>query len=76
MHFTLAALIVALAALAAAAPQHARQRRGQAIPIAKRSALVDADKTVDAHALASYVASVKAYVVHIVTSIPHLLKYF
>ncbi|KAF8122505.1 Asp-domain-containing protein [Boletus edulis] len=60
MRFTLATSIVALAVLAAAAPQPAGQRIGMAIPITKRSSLVKADKSVNFDALKSHVAAVKA----------------
>lgn len=73
MHFTLATSIVALAILAAAAPRPAGQRIGTAIPIAKRSRLVNADNSVNIDALKSHVASVKAYVVCVATSF--LLKH-
>ncbi|KAF8452920.1 acid protease [Boletus edulis BED1] len=60
MRLTLATSIVALAVLAAAVPQPAGQRIGIAIPITKRSSLVNADKGVNFDALKSHVAAVKA----------------
>lgn len=60
MRFTLATSVVALAVLAAAAPQPAGKRIGLPIPITKRSGLLDADKSVNVDALKSHVASVKA----------------
>ncbi|KAG6373237.1 Asp-domain-containing protein [Boletus reticuloceps] len=60
MRFTLATSIVALAVLAVAAPQPTGQRIGMAIPITKRSSLVNADKSVDFDALKSHVAAGKA----------------
>ncbi|KAH0838858.1 acid protease [Lanmaoa asiatica] len=60
MRITLATSIVALAVLAAAAPQPAGQKTGVAVPIAKRSGFVNADKSVDIEALHSHVASITA----------------
>ncbi|KAF9221253.1 Asp-domain-containing protein [Gyrodon lividus] len=60
MHFTFAAVIVALPFVVAAAPQPAKQRIGTAIPISKRSGLINADKSVNFDALKSHVASTKA----------------
>lgn len=71
MRFTLATSIVALAVLAAAVPQPVVKRTGLAVPITKRSKLVNADKSVDFDALNAHVGSVKAYVLRFVTS--HLL---
>ena len=74
MRFTLATSMVALAILTAAAPQPTGQRIGVAIPITKRSGLVNADKTVNIDALKSHVASIKVYVACTVTvySLKHL----
>ncbi|KAH0838841.1 Asp-domain-containing protein [Lanmaoa asiatica] len=60
MRFTLATSIVGLAVLATAAPQPIGQRIGTAIPITKRSGLVNADKSVNFDALNSHIASVRA----------------
>ncbi|KAF8553168.1 acid protease [Imleria badia] len=64
MRFTLATSIVALAILAAAAPRPAGQKIGIAIPITKRSSLVNDDKSINADALKSHVASIKAKIRH------------
>ncbi|KAF8550135.1 acid protease [Imleria badia] len=60
MWFTLATAVVALAVSAAAAPQTIGRRNSRAIPITKRSGLVNADKSVNFDALHSHLASVKA----------------
>ncbi|KAF9221252.1 Asp-domain-containing protein [Gyrodon lividus] len=60
MRFTLATVIAGLPFLVSAAPQPAKQRIGTAIPISKRSGLVNADKSVNFDALKSHVASTKA----------------
>ncbi|KAF9226157.1 acid protease [Gyrodon lividus] len=61
MHFTLATAITALPFFVAAAPQRVNQgARGTAIPLSKRSSLVNADKSVNLEALKSHVASTKA----------------
>ncbi|KIJ60518.1 hypothetical protein HYDPIDRAFT_98543 [Hydnomerulius pinastri MD-312] len=62
MRFTLATVIAALPFLVAAVPQPVEQRVGTAIPISKRSTLVNADKSVNLEALKSHVASTKAKV--------------
>lgn len=67
MRFTLATSIVALAVVAAAAPQPVSQGVGMSVPITKRSSLVNGDKSVNVDALNSHVASVKAYVVCTIT---------
>ncbi|KAF9225055.1 acid protease [Gyrodon lividus] len=59
MRFTLTTAIVALHFLIAAAPQPAKQG-GTAIPLSKRSSLVNADKSVNSEALKSHVASTRA----------------
>ena len=71
MRFTLTTSIVALAVLAAAAPQPAGKGTGVAIPITKRSNLVNPDKSVNFDALNSHVTSVNAYVVCTVTGTSH-----
>ncbi|KIJ66833.1 hypothetical protein HYDPIDRAFT_85774 [Hydnomerulius pinastri MD-312] len=60
MHFTLASVIAALPFFVAAAPQPVEPTAGTAIPIFKRSTLVNANKTVNVEALKSHVASTKA----------------
>ncbi|KAF8433778.1 acid protease [Boletus edulis BED1] len=60
MRFTLATSIVVLAVLAAAAPQPTGQGIGMAVPIIKRTSLVNADKSVNLDALKSHVAAFKA----------------
>ncbi|KAF9221231.1 acid protease [Gyrodon lividus] len=60
MRLTLATVITALPFLVAAAPQPAKQRIGTAIPVSKRSGLVNADKSVNIDALKSHVASTQA----------------
>jgi len=69
MRFTLATSIVALAVLTAAAPQPAGEKIGVAIPISKRSGLVNGG-SVNTEALNSHVASTQAYVAffHCLTS--------
>lgn len=64
MRFTLPTSLVALAVLAAAVPQPVGQMNGVAIPIAKRSGLLNTDKSVSITALRSHVESTKAYVVY------------
>ncbi|KAF9220295.1 acid protease [Gyrodon lividus] len=59
MHFALAAVIAALPLFIPAAPQPAKQG-GTAIPLSKRSSLLNADKSVNIEALKSHVASTKA----------------
>ncbi|KAF9223186.1 Asp-domain-containing protein [Gyrodon lividus] len=59
MRFTLTLVIVALPFFIAAAPQPAKQG-GTAIPLFKRSSLVNADKSVNSKALKSHVASTRA----------------
>ncbi|KAG9310420.1 aspartic peptidase domain-containing protein [Chiua virens] len=61
MHFTLSRALVNLAILAAAAAASpAGQTNSIAIPISKRSGLLNADKSVNFDALNSHVSSVKA----------------
>ncbi|KAF9218929.1 acid protease [Gyrodon lividus] len=56
MRFALAMVITALPFFVAAAPQPAKQR-GTAIPLSKRSSLVNADKGINFEALNSHIAS-------------------
>ncbi|KAF9226171.1 Asp-domain-containing protein [Gyrodon lividus] len=61
MHFTLVTTLTALPFFVAASPQRVNQgARGTAIPLSKRSSLVNADKSVNLEALKSHVASTKA----------------
>ncbi|KAF9220374.1 acid protease [Gyrodon lividus] len=58
MHFTLATAITALPFFVFATPQRVEQR-GTAIPLSRRSSLVDVDKSVDFEVLKSHVASTR-----------------
>ena len=62
MRFTLATFVVAQIVLAAAARQPPVRRIGTAIPVTKRSRLVNTDQIVNFDALNSHVIAVKAYV--------------
>ncbi|KAF9225179.1 Asp-domain-containing protein [Gyrodon lividus] len=59
MHFTLATTITALLSFVAATAQRVK-RGGTAIPLSKRSSLLNADKSVNFEALNSQVASTRA----------------
>lgn len=61
MRFTLTTSLVALAVLTAAAPQPAGEKIGLAIPISRRSGLLNA-REVNIEALNSHVVSIRAYV--------------
>ena len=71
MRFALATYIIALAVLATAVPQPAGQGIRKAIPISKRSRLVNADKSVNFDALNSHLKSLAAYVICTVTDTSH-----
>lgn len=75
MRVTLATSIVALAVSAGAVPQPVGQRNSRAIPITKRSSLVNADKSVNFDAVHSHLESIKAYVLWAITSYP-LMHHF
>lgn len=72
MRFTLrlAISIVALALSAAAAPHPVERRINRVTPIAERSALVNADNSINFDAIHAHLTSVEAYVLWTITSHP------